>query len=1128
MLVREFCGEYPTLIGILGQLGEDVKVIAGQFLGYVVENHHVSREPASIFQAFQLSMCWIAASLLKHKIDRKESLSLAKEHLQFVCKEEEAESVYSKLRLLKKEFLSHNENIIGTDFPKVPTKLTTEDATKQAPNAQVSTSLPFIPKDVKVEIVERSQIEEFSEDQVRFKTGSEEISDLIKSIQRKCEKRMVKLLQKQQDEIQEFHKIWDDKRSELEDDHRLESAVVRRIHRNISGRLDKLKVLDKELEMKMKEHNRQKDISLKDLEAKQLHARNDEREKAAHWLAKAKSSAIDVDPAPTARGAAPPGTTENVLNGPDIGIRNALVNQIPENNEVISEKGTQNALGNLDYEKTVSTGPPCLEKQIPDGNISSVHGEEITSKLPETVLCGLGNFDPVKMGTPAAESDQVNARTDAVSFDTPNVVANLSNEANNSSNNGDLPSLVNVPSVQPVIYLTSEQPLPQILERQNECPQSLESTEMRDECAPDQPNQSSSQVQIPPLDNIDHNHSDLPPAAGAAPELQGPTSIPSQNVADLPPAGGPTPELQGPTISQNIDNLCPASGSTLELHGSTISQNVSNLPPASGSTSEVQGPTTSQNLANLRAVSGPTPELQELVTSQNVADLPPANGPTPELLLASGPIHELRGPTTYQNVANIPSTSGPELQQSTPLQNAGASTQLADDPTNEAIIQGTNHHPLSHTEQQAAPRMATLPLFFDPLQNELDRIYIEREQTIKSHEDTQKLKLNFEFEKEMEETIAQIRRKYEVKHQDAEVAFLVKKNELDTNHNIVLMNKILAEAFRSKCLDLSPSGPSKRQQAAPSVTSSSTGPTAAAQLVAGPAQRVSTNSSVAPPAATQLAGSLPRVSTYSLAGPPLATQYGSASRGLGVTNSLAVPPLATPQITVPPLQIVSQSAALFSSVPTRPLTINPITPSAGNHRAGGGEIRAPAPHLQFRPPPMPTPNATPPLRAMPCPSPPPASPPRSMMAPPPLLPPLATNSSGITCRTPQREGTGGLQTLTYRPLPPSSMMAPPPPPQLPPLATNSSNLASRPPQPEGTNGLQTPCYSLSALELMMDMDRRPNANVHHPNFMPPLPDFDSNFSPLDLSEFEPPVTTQVSSTPPTVAADVVCLSDDDN
>ena len=57
----------------------------------------------------------------------------------------------------------------------------------------------------------------------------------------------------------------------------------------------------------------------------------------------------------------------------------------------------------------------------------------------------------------------------------------------------------------------------------------------------------------------------------------------------------------------------------------------------------------------------------------------------------------------------------------------------------------------------------------------------------------------------MEEIIAEICQKYEAKFKDAESEFLLKKKELDTTHNKVLMNKILAEAFRSKCLDLRPS-----------------------------------------------------------------------------------------------------------------------------------------------------------------------------------------------------------------------------------------------------------------------------------------------------------------------------------
>lgn len=66
----------------------------------------------------------------------------------------------------------------------------------------------------------------------------------------------------------------------------------------------------------------------------------------------------------------------------------------------------------------------------------------------------------------------------------------------------------------------------------------------------------------------------------------------------------------------------------------------------------------------------------------------------------------------------------------------------------------------------------------------------------------QKRRLKSECDKEIAEMIAQINRKYEAKHQEAVAAFHLKKKELDTNLNRVLMNKILAEAFRSKCQDL--------------------------------------------------------------------------------------------------------------------------------------------------------------------------------------------------------------------------------------------------------------------------------------------------------------------------------------
>lgn len=74
------------------------------------------------------------------------------------------------------------------------------------------------------------------------------------------------------------------------------------------------------------------------------------------------------------------------------------------------------------------------------------------------------------------------------------------------------------------------------------------------------------------------------------------------------------------------------------------------------------------------------------------------------------------------------------------------------------------------------------------------------------------MQLKSDCEKEIEEVVAQIRRKYETKIRDMEAEFLVKKKEMDANHNGVQNSKFLAEAFRFKCMDLRGPGPSGMQQ----------------------------------------------------------------------------------------------------------------------------------------------------------------------------------------------------------------------------------------------------------------------------------------------------------------------------
>ncbi|KAE8675315.1 hypothetical protein F3Y22_tig00111678pilonHSYRG00044 [Hibiscus syriacus] len=98
-----------------------------------------------------------------------------------------------------------------------------------------------------------------------------------------------------------------------------------------------------------------------------------------------------------------------------------------------------------------------------------------------------------------------------------------------------------------------------------------------------------------------------------------------------------------------------------------------------------------------------------------------------------------------------------------------------------------------------------LTLYHDPLQIEMERIMKEKEQTTKIHKEM-KLQLKSECDKKIELAVAKIRRKYDAKINEKEAEFLVKQKELDVNYSKVVKNKMLADAFRSKCTDNRASG----------------------------------------------------------------------------------------------------------------------------------------------------------------------------------------------------------------------------------------------------------------------------------------------------------------------------------
>ncbi|CAL4938394.1 unnamed protein product [Urochloa decumbens] len=86
------------------QLPENVKSLCEEFLEYILKNHQIIPEPKGILHAFNIALCWRAASLLKHKISRTESLTLAIKKLNYDCTEDLAEYVYGKLKFLRNKF----------------------------------------------------------------------------------------------------------------------------------------------------------------------------------------------------------------------------------------------------------------------------------------------------------------------------------------------------------------------------------------------------------------------------------------------------------------------------------------------------------------------------------------------------------------------------------------------------------------------------------------------------------------------------------------------------------------------------------------------------------------------------------------------------------------------------------------------------------------------------------------------------------------------------------------------------------------------------------------------------------------------------------------------------------------
>ncbi|KAM3692137.1 hypothetical protein ACJW31_08G066000 [Castanea mollissima] len=1135
------------------QLTEDVKDMVEKFLEYVMTNHHVNREPETILQAFQISLCWTAASLLKHKIDHKESLALAKQHLNFDCKKEEVDYVYSLLRCLKKMFLYRTGIFKFSDYPNV-CELSSKGVTDDHSHARLSRSMTSSPQKVNGEVEALSLHQEFSDKQVLSQLGSapefrlalKDVTKSIKEIQKKCNKQLVKLSQKQEEEKNEIKRTYEEEKSLLEKKHGMESTIFRTcLQSNISLREDKLKVLDNEYANKIEVQEQQLEMRLKALEDMHQAARNKLAEREARWVEDVKSWAqvelmsktcsngpecgvkcletieqVTVHAGP--KNAAPvsghlseeciPGKTAPSLpeNVPDkaVACSSAVETLAPlhrpdtvndESNTISSESVSVTGFVNCngtgasgDVQVKIGSINPCTKECNRDGATSSKPDDEVL-EVPETV----SSSDGTKKVVPSS-SEEGRDPLSVPHGEVPMGILDSSTEfpekvlSLNLSSTEQIPdeATLSVPGTEVLLKvpetLNSNDGLQNVVSVDGSSlptegvpfgvPETVSSNDGLENFLSVTPLSSDEQILDRTSSSMPNGEVQLESAASKVVEFDntnnhndGAYAVASDNFIRVDQQDGVdnTINQNSPSQMLSLVNSSSVQPMTTLNQGSPVPfeqalqdectpistsaqfpvrdapanemQNTSQQVESSVSNRDEAVP--SSRLNHEAATTEPLTQIQLLSPADshtgNYVDLPSTGGIEPQLSsgghtsnqLAQTPTQAVENPVELSNQAvSQPSTSyASHLPIHAPM--VGLGTHLSDTrmmPTTEI-----SNPPIPNAAPVASSM--SLLLYPDPLQYEFERIRKETDQAENSHKDA-KLQLKSDCEKEIEELAAQIRRKYDMKIQEMESEFLLKKKELDANRNKVLMNKILAEAFRSKCMDLRVPGPSgmprdvnlsfMQQLFQLSMQQNAQRPVTACPSSASPSGASLQNTSL--PAA-----SLPTVT-----------------------------PAAGPHITNPTVQTFNHSSSVFPSIPTRPPNISPISPPTGNLQVGS-EIRAPAPHLQpFRPTSV-TPISLPSL-------------------------PRGLPSQQAPCNS-----TATSTSLSHQ----QPRVAAP---------TYQSGPYSRGQRLETSGGLP------SALELLMDVDSQSGAKLRR------KPELCSNFDSLNISEFG------TSGSP-----DIVCLSDDD-
>ncbi|CAA0822820.1 Helicase protein MOM1, partial [Striga hermonthica] len=622
---------------------------------------------------------------------------------------------------------------------------------------------------------------------------------------KKIRKLRERLLRRHELELQEFHEKWNREKIKLEMDHKLESAFVRAVHGQSVIGIDRLKLLNTDFKMKMEELVSQKDLELKALEARQLEEINLVEAKAKAYLCGPGSVGELQSLAPQPEEHAGEDFQPCRQSDEAIGCETRVEN--PETVSAQNEDG-----GNVsqpkqtgDNEEAAFMNPAASVERVSDALVDErSRPDEVASEDSQGLKQQL-----VQSKENAPLTDCGNTLSQQVQQDKPNHSLAPAVENQTTLQNQTEP----IDTVNPVLPNHEEAPVaneyvihvPSDHETVTHEPTNNETVTREPAGAKTltcEPTDNETETHVPkgtetltcePTNNETVTH--VP--KGTKTVIHEPTD---NEIVTHEPMGTKT------VTREPIDNETVAhvpTGTETVTHEPTGIETVTREPTDNETVAHV--PTGTETVTHV-------PACIETVTREPTDNETVAHVPTGTEILTPVPSdHETAAQITsdHGTVAQLPSNPGqnavvPAVYENcvtTPSQIVVSTAEWL----NEAVFQlgsdaSHSEEPnyLVHPSHQLAYGSSPPSSSIDPLQIEIDKLRKETEQLDKYHRELV-LRLQYDCEKEIQDIINQIRNKYNTKLQEAETELKSKRNELDKNHNKVVMNKLLAAAFRSKC-----------------------------------------------------------------------------------------------------------------------------------------------------------------------------------------------------------------------------------------------------------------------------------------------------------------------------------------